>query len=197
MNSKIIAILVVLFVAIGNTGIANDKPTDQESSIIIAVLKQSYSGGGYTVVTPETEITHLNLKDSKEIDVGKKYIKKYLQEFGEDVPKLVDRLFERNKSTFRLSIQSSPKDGYVVDYNRKYNKYFEKNGGGWEKWHKENPKAHGSTTVSLPVYDEKHKFVLIYKGSQTDWLAGVGYILLYKYEKGELKELKKVMVWIS
>jgi hypothetical protein len=116
---------------------------------------------------------------------------------GGDIASLVDRLFERNKQTFRLSIKSSAKDGYVVDYDGKYRAYFKENGGGWEKWYKENPTAHGITTVSLPVYDEKSGLVLVYKGTQTHWRTGAGWVILYNYEKGKLKELKKVMMWIS
>ena len=41
-----------------------------------------------------------------------------------DVSKLVDLLFERNKIRVRLSLKSSPKDGYLIDYDGKYNKYF-------------------------------------------------------------------------
>ena len=85
----------------------------------------------------------------------------------------------------------------MIDFDGKYKKYFKNDGGGWEKWYKENPKAHGSTTVSLPVYDRKTGCVLEYKGTQSHWLAGSGWVILYKYEKGELKEINRVMLWIS
>jgi hypothetical protein len=78
-----------------------------------------------------------------------------------------------------------------------YLKYFDPNGGGWEKLYKDHPKAHGITTVSLPAHDLKSGMVLIYTGTQTHWLAGSGHIILYKYENGKLKELKRVETYIS
>jgi len=85
----------------------------------------------------------------------------------------------------------------VIDYDGKFANYFKEDGGGWEKWYKENPKAHGITTVSLPAYDPKTGLVLLYMGTQVHWLAGSGRVILYSYEKGELKELKRLEMWIS
>ncbi|MGA3283734.1 MAG: hypothetical protein ABSD57_04660 [Verrucomicrobiota bacterium] len=197
MNTRLSTVLVALVLAAANVWAAGDKMTEQEGTILALVLRQSYTDGGYTVVSPEAGLSHMDAGDSKEVKDSKKYIRDHLQTNGVDVAKLVDRLFERNKKAVRLSIKSSPKDGYIVDYDGKYEKYFKKDGGGWERWYKENPNAHVSTTVSLPIYDEKSGLVLVYKGIQTHWLAGSGWMILYRYEKGELKELKKVMMWIS
>jgi len=200
MNTRLLTVLVALVLTAENVWAAeeaNDKMTAQEGIILALALQQSYTDGGYTVVSPEARLSHMDFGNSKEVKDSKKYIRDHLQTNGVNVAKLVDRLFERNKRDVRLSIKSSPKNGYIVDYDGKYGKYFEKNGGGWEKWYKENPNAHGSTAVSLPVYDEKNGLVLVYKGTQSHWLAGSGWIILYRYEKGELKELKKVMMWIS
>ena len=106
-------------------------------------------------------------------------------------------LFERNQKTVRLSIPSDVKHGYIIDYDRKYEKYFDKDGGGWRAWHKEKPKAVCNTQVSRPAYDKKSGLVLLYMGNQADALAGAGFVLLYKYENGRLKELGRVEVWIS
>jgi len=197
MNTRLLTVLMVLLLAVAGVGAADDKPTDQEDTILALVLRQSHPDGGYTVVSPEAMIAHLDIGDSKEGYKRKVYIREQLQTVGVDVAKLVDRLFERNKKAVRLSIRSSREDGYIVDYDGKYKKYFEKDGGSWEKWYKENPKAHGSTTVSLPVNDEKNGFVLIYTETEVDWLSGAGFVILYKYENRNLKELKKVLMWMS
>lgn len=197
MNIRLSKVLVALVLAAAGVWAADNKPTDQENTILALVLKRPYADGGYTVVCPEARLFHMDVDDSEQVKQSKKYIREHLQTNGVDVARLVDRLFERNKQPVRLSIKSSPEDGYIVDYDGKYQKYFEKDGGAWERWYKKNPNAHGSTTVSLPVYDEKSGLVLVYKGTQMHWLAGAGWIILYKYEKGELKELKKVMMWIS
>ncbi len=197
MNTILSALFMALVLAATSGRAAEDKATEQENSLLHLVLKRSYPDGGYTVVSPETRFSdHPYARSAEEIEKSKKSIKEHLKTSGAPVAKLVDHLFERNKKAVRLSLESSPKNGYVID-DGKYEKYFEKDGGGWDKWYKENPKAHGSTTVSLPVYDQKAGLVLVYTGTQTHWLAGSGWVILYKYEKGELKELNKVRMWIS
>src|SRR5262249_16177426 len=143
--------------------------------------------GEYTVVAAqtETEVAHWDRGDPERIRESKRYIAEHLQTEGIEVTELVDRLYARNAKPVRLTLESSPKDGYVIDFDGQYAKYFEKNGGGWEEWHKEKPKAHGYTTVSLPAYDAKTGLVLVYRGTQYDWLAGAGSIILYRYEKGK------------
>jgi hypothetical protein len=150
--------------------------TDEEGALLALVLHECYSNNGYTVVSSEAVLR------GGDSEASKKYIQEHLPRAGG----LVDRLFDRNKRTTRLSIKSFQKDGYVVDYDGRFGKYFEKNGGGWRKWYEENPNAHGFTTVSLPVYDDESGFVLVYKGTQLDWLAGSGWVILYRYETKEL-----------
>lgn len=188
--------LMVLALTTACIWAGDNKPTDLENTILTLVLKRTYPDHGYTVVNSGARLFHFE-KDSKSIKESKEYIRKELKNKEVDQARLVERLFERNKQALRLSIKSSEKDGYIFDYDGKYAAYFEKDGGGWVKWYQENPKAHGNTTVSLPVYDAKSGLVLVYTGSQTHWRAGSGWVILYKYEKGELKELKRVMMWVS
>ena len=176
---------------------ADNKATEAENKILALVLKRSFPDGGFTVVAPETGFTRLESDDAKGIRQSKNYIAEHLRTNGIVVSKLVDRLFERNKQPVQLTLVSSQKDGYVIDLDGKFASYFKKDGGGWKKWYKENPKAHGSTTVSLPIYDQKAGLVLVYTGTQSDWLAGTGWVILYRYKNGELKEINKVMMWIS
>ncbi|HIJ88196.1 MAG TPA: hypothetical protein HPP97_11050 [Desulfuromonadales bacterium] len=197
MNIRLLTVLMILVLAVTNVGAADDKPTTQENVILALMLRQSHPDGGYFVVSPEARISDIDAGDSKGVNQSKKYIVEHLQISGLDIAKLVNRLFERNLKPVRQSIRSSREDGYIVDYDGKYGKYFEKGGGGWEKWYKENPKAHGFTMLSLPIYDLKNGVVLIYKGVQAQELMGAGWIILYKYENGLLRELKKVNLWVS
>ena len=176
---------------------ADHKATEEENKILSLVLKRPFADGGYTVVGPETGWSHLDSGDAKEIGRSKRHIAEHLQTNGIVVTNLVERLFERNRKPVRLTLKSSVKDGYVIDFDGKYANYFEKDGGGWKKWYEENPKAYGYTTVSLPVYDPTTGLVLVYTGTQSHWLAGSGWVILYRYEKGELKEISKVEIWIS
>jgi hypothetical protein len=122
--------------------------------------------------------------------------KEWLQIRQAEVAELVDRLFERNKKPVRLSIESRPKDGYVVDDGR-YQKYFEDGGGGWDEFYKEDPQPWGMTEVMLPVYDQETGLVLVYQGTRSGPLSGSGNVTLYRYEKGALEELDQVEVWAS
>ena len=176
---------------------AEDVKINKDNEILALALMRSYQDGGYTIVAPETRLSHLDLKDTKEIQQTRNYILDNIEVEGYDLNKLLDHFFERNALSVRLSIKSSPENGYLVDYDRMYEKYFEKNGGGWEQWYKEHPKAHGWTTVSLPAYDPESKIVLLYMGTQSHWLMGSGFLIVFKYDQGTLKELKRLMLWIS
>jgi hypothetical protein len=197
MNIRVAIAFVALILTAPVLWAADNRTTDEENKILCLVLKRPFADGGYTVVDPETRLSHLEGDDAKEIRQSKRYIAAHLQTNGIVVTKLVDQLFERNKKPGRLTIKSSLTDGYVIDFDGKYAKYFEKGGGGWEQWYKENPKAHGNTTVSLPVYDPRTGLVLVYTGTQSHWLAGSGWVILYRYENGGLKEINRVMMWIS
>ena len=197
MNTRAAIVFVVLVLAVPVGWAADNKATNDENKILSLVLKRLFTDGGYTVVNPETRLPPLDSDDPKEIRHSERYVTEHLQTHGIAVKNLVDRLFDHNKKPVRLTIKSSPKDGYVIDFDGKYAKYFDKDGGGWERWYEENPKAHGSTNVSLPVYDKITGLVLVYIGTQSDWLAGSGWIILYRYEKGELQEIQKVIMWIS
>jgi hypothetical protein len=194
-KTKLIATLLVLLVMSPCFSMGED--INEDNQILFLALNRSYKDGGYTIVAPETRLSHLDTKDSKEIQQTKKYILDNIEIEGYDLSKLLDHFFERNAISVRLSIKSSLENGYQVDYDRMYEKYFEKNEGGWEQWYKEHPKAHGWTTVSLPAFDPESKIVLLYMGTQSHWLMGSGYIFVFKYDKGILKELKRVMLWIS
>jgi hypothetical protein len=184
VNTTVSAVFVALVLVATSAWAAEDKATEQENSLLTLVLKRSYPDGGYTVVSPEARF------EVDEIEKTKKHIMLFLDGHGVAVAKLVDRLFERNKKAVRLSIKSSPKDGYVMD------NYF-RDGGSWETWPRDHPRAHGFTTVSLPVYDQEAGLVLVYEGTQTAGLSGGGWVVLYKYEKGELKELSRARLWVS
>src|SRR6185436_6078884 len=99
-----------------------DKATEQENSLLHLVLKRSYPDGGYTVVSPEARFSdHPYARTAQAIEKSKKHITEHLKTNGVVVAKLVDRLFERNKKAVRLSLESSPKNGYVID-DGKYEK---------------------------------------------------------------------------
>jgi hypothetical protein len=173
---------------------AESEITDWDNTTLALVLKRSYADGGYTVVSPQTGIARVIFESMNMPAIAHAAFKLNV---GVAAAEMVDRLYERNKDPVLLTIKSSPENGYFIDYEGKFKKYFEGLNGGWEKWRLENPKAHGSTTVSLPVYDQQKGMVLIYMGTQAGSLMGAGHVILYKYENAELKESSKVQLWIS
>lgn len=161
------------------------------------LLKQVFGNGSYTVISPETCISQVDVENRKELEKTKKYIVKNLKIRKYNSAELVKALFAYNTKPGRLSLKSSEKDGYLVDYEGAYAKYFEENGGGWEKLRKDHPSANGMTTLSIPAFDKKHNIFLLYIGTQYDYLAGSGNIVAFKVENGKIRELSRVMLWIS
>lgn len=158
------------------------------NEILAQVLHQPNEDGAFTVVEPMTAC-HILPEDIRKSPRGRKHLQRSL---GQSILPLFDELIRKNKEAVRLSLKSSPEDGYLIDYDGRFAKYFDQEGGGWEKWYEDNPQAHGSTRVSLPVYDQDTRLVLIYVVTARHWLSGSGYLILYKYEDGKLKELNRV-----
>ena len=158
-------------------------------------LRESKENDGYVVVDPETTLGLLD--EPGDLEHVKEQLELMLEGEGCDVGALVDRFVEQNRKPYRLLIESSPEDGYVIDYDGEYTRYFGKGLDAWDKFYKNNPGARGCTHVSVPAYDPKSQVVLVYVGTQTQWLAGVGYIAAFRYEDGQLRPLACPRFWVS
>jgi hypothetical protein len=170
-------------------------PTDNE--LLSLALYHSNKDGIYTVVAPRTSMGYGSISNPQELAQRKKYIRENLKLSGYDPAMLIDVLFERNKEPVLLTLPSAPEKGYWIDYDSRFAGYFKTDGGGWQKWYRENPQARGWTQISLPAYDPQSGIVLFYSGGQYNYLAGAGYIIAYRYQDGALTELARVMMWIS
>jgi len=175
------------------------KPTTAGDNAILALaLTHKFDDGGHTVVSPETGTGMTGVADPEDLAQLKRYATQKLQLPGVDVGKLIDDFAAKNRKSVRLTLASAPEKGYLIDFNGEYAKYFGKDGGGgWDAWYKDHPKAHGQTTVSLPAWDRASGTVLLYMGTQSHWLAGAGFLIAYKYDGTTLREIKRVMMWIS
>lgn len=169
---------------------------DLDNRLLSLALSQAFNKGGYTVVDPDTGTGHLS-SDPKELAQVRKYVAEGLKVPGADVPALLDAFLARNARSVRLTLPSAPERGYLVDYEGTYRKYFENDGGSWPAWHRDHPEAHGSTSVSLPLYDKQAGVVLLTLGTQYDGKAGAGYLIAYRYDGTTLGEISRVMLWIS
>ena len=175
-------------------------PDPTDIAILSQVLHVHSEDGGFTVVAPMTTLSTLvrDIRNKpKDLNEVKRYVRKNLMAWGENIDHLLDKFIEKNKEPVKLELKSSQKDGYLIDYDGKFDRYFGDEGGGWHEWYEENPKAHGLTRVSLPAYDKKTGLVLVYKGTQGHWLAGSGFLILYKYQGGKLEEQARVTLWVS
>ncbi|MHC4310362.1 MAG: hypothetical protein ACYSSN_10480, partial [Planctomycetota bacterium] len=162
------------------------------------IITKFRKGGRYIVVETKTGFGDtIDLNDKEEIKQIKKIVKKNLVIPKYNISSLLDALFEINRESVTIETESDVKQGYLIDRKKQFDDYFEENGGGWEKLYQENPNVKGFTTVSIPAYDKDNNILLVYEGTQSHWLAGVGWIIAYKVEKNELIELSRVKLWIS
>lgn len=168
----------------------------EDNRLLDLVLTHKFDDGGFTVVSPDTD-TGVTSMDPKEFAQTRKYVLENLKVPGVNLSGLLEQFASRNAKPAPLTLPSAPQKGYLIDAKGEYGKYFETNGGGWEQWHKEHPKAHGFTTVSLPVWDKASGTVLVYIGTQVGPLAGAGYLIAFRYDGTALKEIGRVMLWIS
>ena len=168
-----------------------------DPSVTTKFLQDLKDDPPYTVVAPQTSFGLEVPNDPNEVEQCKKHIKEDLKIRGYDLTEVIDLLFERNKTSVRLTLESSRTHGYIVDYDGERDKYFKKDGGGWEKWYKDHPRSTGFTSVSLPAYDPKTGIVLVYEGIMHDGTFGSGGFIAYKYKRGKLRQIGYAGLWIS
>jgi hypothetical protein len=170
-----------------------------ENAILSKYLSRNFKEGYYTVVEPKTSLSISSYTDNVVIENYKTRIKESFKTQGYDVSELVDLLVELNISNPIHTLKSEPQKGYYIDYNGRIEKYFREIGfpNAWKQFGIDYPHARGICGVSLPAYDSKTDYVLIYFGSQGDWLAGSGGVRLLKYNNGEFIEIYHLPLWVS
>jgi hypothetical protein len=190
-----LAVLAGLVMLLSGCSQPSEVPSDE--TLIARVLERHYDDDGFTVVDPVTTMSHL-VDKWEDPARRREYLRAELAQAGFAVGPLVDSLFNRNLSAVRLSLNSDPKRGYVLDHDGRFHRYFEVvDGHGWQRWYDENPKAHGYTRVSLPAYDKASRLLLIYIGTQRNWDDGAGFLKMYRFKDGRLEEVWSAGVWIS
>lgn len=159
----------------------------------------------HLVVDPTTELMGLEVGDQAgSLAQTQQLVREALQIHDElatiedeHLDRLVAQLIEKNQEPVTLSLASSPQAGYVVDHDGQFAAYFGDDGGGWDRWYQDHPRAGGRARVSLPAYDPQTGFVLVYCGIQSGWLAGSGNLYLFRYEERTLTMIGRVALWIS
>jgi len=192
MRFGIWTISLVLAVGCGNL---KDSTTDEEDKIIALVLQHENRKDGYSVVIPRTNLGGPG--GWSEVDRKKEYLKEDAILTAMVITDLVNQLIAKNKSTVTIGLQSDQKNGYLVDLDDSFQKYWEVSRWNWERMRRERPKARSLTWVSRPAYDQGRGIVVIYLGRLRGDYDGEGYLIAYEYKEGTLKELKRVTLWIS
>jgi len=169
----------------------------ENCELLKLILARPHKEGRYIVVEPKTGFNRKSLRTKEDIDRTKAYVKKNLIIPDYDISALLDVLFEINQKSIPIEIDSNIEQGYFIDKEDRFGTYFKKDGGGWEKLHKENPKVGGITTVSIPAYDRVNNIILLYMGTQIDYLAGRGGITACRVEDNKLIVLNGVILWKS
>ena len=169
----------------------------QANQILALLLKTFANNGCYTVVYPENKVFGFSLVTADDRKNLISYMSQVFTKDNYDLTNLAGMLFDINVKFKTLTLESSTNDGYYIDYDGKFQKYFQGDGGGGEKWHQEHPEANGLTVVSMPAYDLQTGLVLVYMGTQYDWLYGSGSFYFFKYTDGNLIKIDSVQTWIS
>jgi hypothetical protein len=195
MRFVFIVLLGVSLISCGKHQIPQDIGANTE--LLKLILSSPNEDGRYTIVSPVTDVGYINIRDRKEIKRLRKRLSAQIRIPDYDLTPLVNMFISVNRDSVVLKFESDLEAGYLIDKDGKFEKYFKDGGGGWEKLYKENPKASGMTSVSIPAYDKENGIILVYKGTQHHWLAGAGHIVIYRFKEGNLREIGSVMVWIS
>jgi hypothetical protein len=197
--------LIALLVAVGFVGGAlvhmtgtaphsAERLTDGETRMLAQVAAHRSADGHYNVLMPETITVPLWAHDPGMAFDARDFMVTAFRKQGVDAGVLLDRLYQVNAKSVRLSLSSAPLDGYLVD-DGTYDKYFQFGGGGWSKLHEEHGQVASIVRYSRPVYDEATGLFLVYRRTDTA-SGGSGEFLLYRNGSGTLKQVGAEQLWV-
>jgi len=136
--------------------------------------------------------------DDKWIQSTKENILWEFNQRGWDFTNLVNQLFELNRKTAIITLNSSPVDGYNFEYEKNFEQYFNKElSKAWEQWHADNPKAYGIAHISIPAYDTQTGYLVVYAFDMSGPVSGRGTVYAYKYTAGQLIKIGSHILWVS
>jgi hypothetical protein len=172
-----------------------ESPLTEEDKILALIISdkpyKTEDDCSYNVVRPEAFLPYRGPPEPEELEKYKDYIKEEFNEQGYDFDNLVDKLFELNKEPVRFTLKSSPKEGYYIDYDGKFDGY------GWFRFHLLRPHAAGFVYVSVPAYDAETGYVLAFYSYYSAGDAGMIGFIVDKYEDGKLIYITAAVMGIS
>lgn len=115
----------------------------------------------------------------------------------EKISPLIDEFLKLNKKRKKVHKDWIPKKRFIVDFDSRFKKYFENNGGYWSKLYEENPLVKGIITLAIPAVDLRTGYAIAYVDYSFGVKAGAGFVFILKKIDGKIVELFRHRFWIS
>jgi hypothetical protein len=161
-----------------------------ENKILGEVISENVANNKFVIIDPVTEVPELNIVEVQLI----------LSPRSDDLMTLVNRFITINKISSQLSLNSSPRAGYYVDYGSEYKKYFKNLAEGWRMWRVFHPYISGCYRISQPYYDPESGYFLLFMDYTKNTIfrpGGFGNLYIYKYENNSPKLVETVPISIK
>jgi hypothetical protein len=113
-------------------------------------------------------------------------------------PSLIDDFNRKNNRAYKIDNRfsgSNPQVVYMVPTEELSEIFGEKD--GWRTFYRRYPKVGGILTLSRVGFNNEKTAALLYAGTQSDWLAGAGYLIMFEKQSDKWVVTKRVSVWIS
>lgn len=128
--------------------------------------------------------------NSQELD----YLKTSMPEVDQA---LLDSYLARNTQSVALEDRFNLEVPVTLLNQTEFNRFFSKNGQGWDAFYQQYPQSQGVLTLSKVGFNARGDKALVYAGNMAFSLAGAGYAIILGWEAGQWKVLNQVMLWIS
>jgi hypothetical protein len=189
-------ILSIIFVMITRTitgcgpeVIPDDVGDEEIISLVLAYFPKNFWG----------DDEHIILVNPETLTCGSGSASEIFKKKGYDFDKLLKKLADINTESVMLGIESSPENGYIIDYENKFHNYIndEYHYTDWNRFYSENPEVGAYVSISIPAYDRNTGFVLVKLEFWLGNLSGAGFVNAYKYTSGKLELIDYVLIWVS
>ena len=166
-----------------------DGAHDEEYAVYAAVLRAMLlSAGTQQMVIRERTEAGIDLRDPTQLG----FVQTQLPGIDQS---LLDCYAARNGQSYRLADDFDLGVRIVLLSNDKFNSIFE--GGGWDEFYRSYPTSPGIVTFSKVGFSSDRQRALVYMGNQSDYLAGIGQMILLGLQSDGWVVLNQLMIWIS
>jgi hypothetical protein len=154
----------------------------------------------FNIVSPWTSFDSMEEEGAEGRQQRREYLYRDL-EFDDDVKqKLIEQFLENNREKQSLQLPAVRGTGFIVDYDGKFNRYFDDDEGGWDALYPDYPNADGYYTVSMPAYDPESSLVLIYCSLIFGLFGadeGLRDVYVFHYRDHALSLVTWEMIWMT